>query len=586
MDQKNLIIAIALSVAILLGWNIFVETPQMQREAELAQQAEMARPQGNAVGPPVPGAAVRGTGAVATPPREQVLAQSRRVKIATPALSGSVDLDGGRIDDLTLLRKQVTAAPDSPDVTLLAPPGTANPYYVEYGWVDEADHSFGLGDAQWQSAGGTLTPSSPLTLTLDNGAGLLFTRTIAVDDHYLFTVTDRVTNRGSETAKLFPFGRVRRIGTPETLGYFVLHEGPIGMLGGVLQEPNYDNVVDDRTREYASTGGWIGFTDIYWLVALIPDQQAAVDAAFRHTVEGGVDRYQADMRGGWQSISPGYSAEVTHRLFAGAKHVQLLDAYRDNHGIERFDRAIDFGWFFFLTKPFLHFLLWLTDYLGNIGLAILALTVLVKLAFFPLANKSYRSMSKMKALQPKMMELREKYGADRQKMQQELMGLYRREKVNPVSGCLPIVIQIPVFFALYKIILISIEVRHAPFYGWIRDLSSVDPTNLFTLFGLVPWSPPSLLHIGIWPIVMGITMFAQMKLNPAPADPIQAKMFTFMPLIFTFFLASFPSALVIYWTWNNLLSIAQQYLIMRSMGVAIGGGTTPPPPKPGGGKTG
>jgi len=586
MDQKNLIIAIALSVAILLGWNIFVETPQMQREAELAKQAEMARPQGDAVGPPVPGAAVSGTGAAAAPPREQVLAQSRRVKIATPALAGSVDLDGGRIDDLTLLRQQVTAEPDSPDVTLLAPPGTANPYYVEYGWVDEADRSFGLGDAQWQSAGGTLTPSSPLTLTLDNGAGLLFTRTIAVDDNYLFTVTDRVTNRGSETAKLFPFGRVRRIGTPETLGYFVLHEGPIGMLGGVLQEPDYDNVVDDRTREYASTGGWIGFTDIYWLVALIPDQQSAVDAAFRHTAEGGLDRYQADMRGGWQSIAPGASVEVTHRLFAGAKHVQLLDAYRDNLGIERFDRAIDFGWFFFLTKPLLHFLLWLTDYLGNIGLAILALTVLVKLAFFPLANKSYRSMSKMKALQPKMMELREKFGSDRQKMQQELMGLYRREKVNPVSGCLPIVIQIPVFFALYKIILISIEVRHAPFYGWIRDLSSVDPTNLFTLFGLVPWSPPSLLHIGIWPIVMGITMFAQMKLNPAPADPIQAKMFAFMPLIFTFFLASFPAALVIYWTWNNLLSIIQQYLIMRSMGVAIGGGTTPPPPKPAGGKTG
>ncbi|MGE0254866.1 MAG: membrane protein insertase YidC [Alphaproteobacteria bacterium] len=583
MDQKNLIIAIALSVAILLGWNIFVEAPQQQRQAELAQQAEMAQPKGDVVGPPVPGAAV--SGEAATPPREQVLAQVRRAKIETPALSGSIDLDGGRLDDLVLLRHKVTPEPGSPDVTLLAPPGAKDPYYVEYGWVDEAQRIFGLGDARWQSSGGTLTPATPLTLTLDNGGGLLFTRTIAVDKDYLFTVTDRVTNRGTETARLFSFGRVRRIGTPETLGFFVLHEGPIGMIGGVLQEPDYDDLVDDRTREQASTGGWIGFTDKYWLVALVPDQQAAVDAAFRHTAENGIDRYQVDMRGAWQTVAPGASAEVTHRLFAGAKRVQVLDAYRDNLGIERFDRAIDFGWFFFLTKPLLHFLIWLSNYLGNFGLAILALTVLVKLAFFPLANKSYRAMSKMKALQPKMTELREKYGDDRQKMQQELMGMYRREKVNPVSGCLPIVIQIPVFFALYKVIFISIEMRHAPFFGWIHDLSAVDPTNLFTLFGLIDWSPPSLLHLGIWPIIMGVTMFAQMKLNPAPADPIQAKMFAFMPLIFTFFLASFPAGLVIYWTWNNLLSIIQQYVIMRSMGVAIGGGTTAPP-KPAGGKTG
>ena len=349
------------------------------------------------------------------------------------------------------------------------------------------------------------------------------------------------------------------------MGFYILHEGPIGVFNQTLDEVNYDDVAEERQIERESTGGWLGFTDKYWLASLIPQQDMAYKAAFRHEAQG--DRYQTDFRGPPLTVQPGQTVEVTDRLFAGAKEVKLLDAYSERYNIPLFDRAVDFGWFYFLTKPIFHVLHYLHAAVGNYGIAILILTLIVKALFFPLANKSYKAMSQMKRLQPEMMKLRERFGEDRAKMNQELMGLYKREKVNPVSGCLPIVVQIPVFFALYKVLFVSIEMRHAPFYGWIHDLSAPDPTSFFNLFGLLPFTPPHFLMIGIWPLLMGLTMFLQTKLNPQPADPMQAKVMLMLPLMFIFLFATFPAGLVIYWTWNNLLSITQQWLIMKRMGV-------------------
>jgi len=317
-----------------------------------------------------------------------------------------------------------------------------------------------------------------------------------------------------------------------------------------------------------SQGGWIGITDKYWLAALIPDQGVENHYRFTHRLATGRDKYQVDFRGGALALPAGGRIEAVTRLFIGAKEVRLLDGYGENLNIPLFDRAVDFGWFYFLTKPIFYLLDYMNQLIGNFGLAILALTVLIKLVFFPLANKSYRSMSKMKLLQPKVVELRARLKDDRPRMNQEMMELYKREKINPLAGCLPVLIQLPVFFSLYKVLFVTIEMRHAPFYGWIRDLSAPDPTSLFNLFGLIPWTPPDFLHLGIWPILMGITMWAQFKLNPPPADPIQAKLFQFMPLVFTFLLANFPAGLVIYWAVNNVLSMAQQWVIMRRMGIS------------------
>ena len=332
-------------------------------------------------------------------------------------------------------------------------------------------------------------------------------------------MTQRVRNNTGEPVALVPYGLVSRHGMPPTLGYYILHEGPLGVFNGTLHEHKYGDIKEDGNIGYQSTGGWMGITDKYWLVSLVPDQNASVDSRVRHTNVNGQDRFQVDYTGQAVTVAPGQSAETTNRLFAGAKQVKLLDAYAEQYGIKNFDLAIDFGWFYFLTKPFFYALDFLGTLFGNFGVAILVLTVFVKAAFFPLANKSYKAMSKMKALQPEMTKIRERFGDDRQRMSQEMMALYKREKANPVSGCLPIVIQIPVFFALYKVLFVTIEMRHAPFFGWIHDLSAPDPTTIFNLFGLIPWTPPTMLHLGIWPIIMGITMYLQQKLNPAAARP-------------------------------------------------------------------
>ncbi|WP_029011061.1 membrane protein insertase YidC [Azospirillum halopraeferens] len=565
-DQRNLLLAIVLSIAILLGFQLLYEAPRMeQRQAQLAQQ--QAQTEQTVTVPP--GA----TAPEGTRDRARLIAEQhaagQRVRIDTPSLHGSVNLVGGRIDDLTLASYHETPDPTSPEIVLLAPQGSPNAYFAEFGWVPEDRAVAAPGPTtEWTVRGeATLTPDRPLTMTWDNGAGLEFERTISVDRDFMFTVVQRVRNTGDTAVRLLPYGLASRHGTPRTEGFYILHEGPLGVFDGKLLELDYSDLRDDRTITRHTTGGWIGITDKYWLVSLVPDQSESATARFLYNRRGTEDRYQVDMMGEAVEVAPGATAEDTTRLFAGAKQVRLLDAYAEQYGITNFDLAIDFGWFYFLTKPFFYALDVLAGLLGNFGLAILAFTVIIKLIFFPLANKSYHAMARMKKLQPKMQELREKFENDKPRMNQELMALYKREKVNPMAGCLPILVQIPVFFALYKVLFVSIEMRHAPFYGWIHDLAAPDPTSIFNLFGLIPWDPPALLMLGAWPIIMGITMWLQQKMNPAPPDPVQQKIFAFLPIVFTFMLASFPAGLVIYWAWNNLLSVAQQWVIMRQDGV-------------------
>ncbi len=490
------------------------------------------------------------------------------MKIETPSLHGSIDLSGARFDDLTLATYHETVGPKSPEVELLSPTGTQEPYLAELGWVAASpDIKVPGPQTRWTASGGPLTPTNPVTLTWDNGQGLVFTRTISVDPNYMFTVRDAVRNTGDAPVKLTPYGLVSRTGTPHVAGYYILFEGMLGYLDGSLQEVKYSSLSPEKPLDFPSNGGWLGFTDKYWLTALIPPQSEAIKARFTHTVDGGVDRYQTDYLGPEVTIAPNGTGETSARFFAGAKEVNLLDAYQAT-GIPLFDHAIDFGWFYFLTKPIFLVLQFFDRVLGNFGLAILLLTLCVKLLFFPLANKSYNAMSKMKLLQPEIQKLRERFPDDKARQQQEMMALYKRVGANPLAGCLPIVIQIPVFFSLYKVLFVTIEMRHAPFFGWIRDLSAPDPTSFANLFGLLPFAPPHILMIGAWPLIMGLTMFLQQKLNPQPVDPVQARMFMLLPIVFTYMLAAFPAGLVIYWAWNNLLSIAQQWTIMRRAGAA------------------
>ena len=594
-DQKNLILAIALSVFIMLGFQFFMEGPRVEREMALQQQqaAQQSAPAGQSApespatstgAPIVPSVPDSGSTAPPMPsasPAPAAAAEASavntpRLTVETPRLKGSIALLGARIDQLTLTDYRVNVDPESPPIVLFSPPGSQSPYYAQFGWVaSEANVSVPGPNTVWRADRERLTPDSPVTLTWDNGQGQRFVRKLAIDADYMFTVTDSVENRGATPVTLYAYGLIARTGTPKTEGFYLLHEGPVGVFNGRLQEPSYDDL-RSKTESAQTTGGWLGITDKYWLAALIPDQKSKAYVNFRHTRANNVDTYQADWASEKVAVAPGASTETTSRLFGGAKEINLLDRYTDSLAIDRLDLAIDFGWFWFLTKPFFYVLAWFNHLLGNYGLAILAVTVLVKLLFFPLANKSYASMSAMKKLQPEMLKLRERYKDDRMKLNEEMMALYKRSKVNPAAGCLPIVVQIPVFFALYKVLFISIEMRHAPFYGWIRDLSAADPTNLFNLFGIVPFDPTTLpvigafLHLGVWPIIMGVTMWAQMRLNPTPPDPIQQKIFALMPILFTFMLASFPAGLVIYWAWNNLLSIAQQLVIMKRMGVKIG----------------
>jgi YidC/Oxa1 family membrane protein insertase len=591
-DNKNTILAIALSALLLLGWQYFFAMPQEKARQEQLQAQQQAQKQtapitaqpAQPVQAPAQGAPqVPGQSGLPSAPapvdRAAALAETPRVPIATGSLQGSIALKGGRIDDLALVKFRETVDPKSPPIVLLSPSGTADPFYAEFGWTGPAGTNIKLPTSEtvWKQAGsGALSVEHPVALTYDNGEGLEFRRTIAVDDKYLFTIKDEVANKSANPVSLYPFALISRHGTPQTLGYYILHEGLIGVLGeSGLQEYTYKNIAEKKTVNFDVTNGWLGITDKYWAAVLVPNTSARLKARFSTGMLGTVPTYQTDYLLDAQTIAPGATASANARLFAGAKEVGVVNEYDKQLKLNRFDLLIDWGWFYFITKPLFIAIDYLYRLVGNFGLAILIVTVLIKIAFFPLANKSYASMAKMKAVQPQMTALRERYANDKAKQQQELMELYRKEKINPLAGCLPIAIQIPVFFSLYKVLFVTLEMRHAPFFGWIHDLSAQDPTNIFNLFGLIPFDPTVLpligpfLHLGAWPLIMGVTMWVQMKLNPAPPDPTQAMIFNWMPLIFTFMLANFPAGLVIYWAWNNSLSVLQQSVIMHKHGAKI-----------------
>jgi YidC/Oxa1 family membrane protein insertase len=603
-DHKNTILAVVLSLLVIVGWQYFIGYPQVERQRQEAQlkQQEQSQTRPNPAQPAQPGASqpsatppataeVPATPKVAPPSgqpqtasRQAVIASSPRIPIETPRLGGSIDLKGGRIDDLTLTQYREQVDPKSPPIVLFSPSGAPEAFYAEFGWVAAAGSNAAVPgpDTVWKQQGSaTLGINRPVALTYDNGQGLVFTRTISVDEHYLFSIKDDVANKGTDPVTLFAYALISRHGTPQVQGYYILHEGLIGVMGDQgLQEFSYKKIEDKKSETWDVTNAWLGITDKYWAATLLPDTNAKVRARFSAGEAGGLKTYQTDYLLQPQTLAPGASGSANARLFAGAKEVSVVGidfpfgpgGYNQALRLNHFDLLIDWGWFYFITKPMFLALDYFFHLVGNFGISILIVTVLVKILFFPLANKSYASMAKMKAVQPQMAMIKERYANDRQKQQQAMMELYKKEQINPVAGCLPIAIQIPVFFSLYKVLFVTIEMRHAPFYGWIHDLSAGDPTNIFNLFGLIPFDPglySSFLHLGAWPAIMGVTMWVQMKLNPAPPDPTQQVIFNWMPLIFTFMLAAFPAGLVIYWAWNNTLSVIQQSVIMHRNGAKI-----------------
>ncbi len=491
----------------------------------------------------------------------EVIGQDARIKIENAAVSGSIRIKGARFDELLLNKYKQTLEEDSADVELFAPAKTASPYYAEFGWLSQ-DGSIRTpnADTLWTVKGRELTPQTPVTLEWNNGQGLTFIRRISLDDNYMFSIEQSVENNTGRNITLYPYGLISRIHNQETASS-VVHEGLIGVVDNNLKEIKYKDLEDGKKEDFKTTGGWAGFSDRYWFSAFVMNNAQKGTVKFSNT---GKDTYQADYVGAPVNIASGSVGTNTVKMFAGAKEIKLLDNYTKQFNIPKFDLAVDFGWYYFLTKPFFYILDFLYNFIGNMGWAILLFAALLRFLMFPIANKSYESMSKMKKVQPRIKELQERYGDDKMKLQQETLELYRREKINPAAGCLPMLIQIPVFFSLYKVLNISIEIRHAPFIGWIKDLSAPDPLTL-SVWTHLPI--PGLLDIGVWPILMGLTMWIQQKLNPAPTNKDQARMFAMMPIIFTFMLGHFASGLVIYWTLSNILSIIQQKAIMKKNGV-------------------
>jgi YidC/Oxa1 family membrane protein insertase len=590
-NNRNFFITIALSVLILTLWQVFYMGPRVEAQREAARiEAERVEAEKKAAAPATQGegAALQAPAAPGAVPeasgipgadgataasREAAIAATPRVKIDTPSLSGSINLKGARIDDVRLKDYRLTVEKDSPIIELLNPSALPNGQYAEIGFVGDAASGAVPGpDTVWTVEGNqTLTPSTPVTLAFTNDKGLTFKRTIAIDDNYMFTISDAVSNAGTAPVALSNYGRVTRFDKPTHASIYVLHEGLIGVTGEEgLEEISYSTIEEDKQiKPGKSKDGWLGITDKYWAVALVPSTQREFQPNYSYLSDVR-PRYQSDFLSDPITVAPGQTSTVETLVFAGAKEVAKIQAYETDRKIRQFDLLIDWGWFYFITKP----MFWLIDtlyrFLGNFGFAILATTVIVKGIFFPLANKSYVSMANMKKVQPAMLEIREKYADDKMKQQQAMMELYKKEKINPLAGCWPILIQIPVFFALYKVLYVTIEMRHAPFFGWIQDLAAPDPTSLFNLFGLLPFTPPAFLpHLGVWALVMGITMFLQMRMNPAPPDPTQAMIFNWMPVVFTVMMGSFPAGLVIYWAWNNSLSILQQGIIMKRQGAKI-----------------
>ena len=560
-DTRNLIAAICLSMSVLIGYQILFGEPAQQnvkKEQQLVDknnEPSIELPKDNNTS------------------LTEVTKKTRnidRINIINDELQGSISLLGARIDDLVLKNYRKTLDPESDQIRFLKKIDEREPFFIQFGWSSPNKNKVPNGNTVWKGSKSSLDPNNPVTLSWNNGEGLKFSQIISIDDNYMIKVIQKVKNETNNSVNLYPYGLIRRSGEPKTTDFFVLHEGPLGVFDGSLKEHSYSDLKETGQKGMSikteENGGWIGITDKYWMAALIPDQNTNSNFTFRYVNNSA--SYQTDFLGELSKIPANGEIEIVSRVFSGAKKLNLLDKYEEDLKIKNFDLAIDFGWFYFLTKPFFYALSWANNILGNFGLAILAITVVVKIIFFPLANKSYKSMARMRVLTPQLQQLRERFGNDRQKMNMEMMALYKREKVNPAAGCLPILVQIPVFFALYKVLFVSIEMRQAPFFGWIKDLSALDPTSIFNLFGLLPYSTdflPDFLNLGIWPLLMGATMVLQQRLNPKPPDPVQAQIFAWMPVVFTFLLATFPAGLVIYWTWNNLLSIAQQWIITRKI---------------------
>ncbi|TPE58684.1 membrane protein insertase YidC [Sandaracinobacter neustonicus] len=551
-ENRNLILAVVLSALVLFGWTFASERLFPAPKTPPAATATAAA----GGGPVLPGAAANVP--VVAPSADTLAAVGARVRIETPRLEGSINLTGARFDDL-VLKDHLVSLPPSKPIRLFSPSGSKDAYFAGYGWVGPGAPP---ADAEWTANAATLSVGKPVTLSWRSPQGLIFQQIVSVDANFLFTVEQRVANASAAPVSLRAFGYVNRTGRGPDKNGINLHVGPIAVLDGKLLEGDidYDKLRDKGPQTINSKGGWLGITDKHWLAALIPDQQAAIEARF---TAADAERYQVDWLKAPATVNTGEAAITTSHLFAGAKEVRLLNQVRDELGVPLFDRALAWGWFWFIAQPIFGLLAWLYGHLGNYALAIVGLTLIVRAVLFPIANKQYASMAKMRIFAPKMKEIQEKYKDDKQKQQFELMELYKKEKINPLAGCLPILLQIPIFYALYKTLLITVEMRHQPAFLWIKDLAAPDPLTPLNLFGLLPFDLPPFLHLGILPIILGVTMWAQFKLNPQPMDEIQAKVFAFMPWIFMFMMAPFAAGLQIYWIVNNLVSILQQWILLK-----------------------
>ena len=558
MDSKNVLMAVILSTVIIVGWQVLVVDPELKKtktevtKIEQTTSANNGKPSAPSINNklPAPQKLISRTDAVSS---------EQRVRLENEKLTGSISLNGALIDDVVLKTYKETLDKNSKQVVILNPKKMNTGYYLESGWASANNLKVPDNNSVWTLVKNkSLTPQTPIELEWDNKNGLIFNKKIEIDNQYLFKITESIKNNSKNKVDLFHYSQITRKEKPSVQDFYILHEGLVGVIDESLQEQKYDDI-KEKNEKYQGTEGWVGITDKYWLTAIVPQKKEAFNAEFTFN-----DSYKANyILTNPTSIEPGKTNSRSAQLFIGAKEVNVIDGYTKTADIKKFDLAIDWGWFYFFTKPLFFIIDYLYKFCGNFGIAIVLLTAGIRLLFFPLANYSFASMAKMKALQPEMVRLKDLHKDDKQKIQLEMMALYRKEKINPVSGCLPMLIQIPFFFAIYKMLFVTLEMRHAPFFGWIQDLSAPDPTSLFNLFGLIPWSPPSFLIIGVWPILMGLSMWVQQKLNPAPTDPIQAKIFAFFPLFLTVMLASFPSGLVVYWTVNNVLTMAQQYIIIR-----------------------
>ncbi len=552
MDNKNVFIAIALSMSVLLFWAAFFESPKPVKNNVVEKQKKTNE---NIITPNI-----NESLKINLVSREDSLENSERVKIENESIVGSMSLEGGLIDDISF-KKHKQNLENNLNVEFLNPAQTENGFYVETGWTSIGNKiKVPSKKSIWKVRGNkVLTENESVLLEWNNGNGIIFKKTIELDNKYLFKIRQEVKNNTNQAIDLYPYAQITRNKIPDDIqNFYISHEGFIGVFDEELKEDDYDDIQDNKIVREANEG-WFGITDKYWMTAIVPKKGENFKSTFLYK-----DTFKANyILNNPTTINPSSSNSNEVRLFVAAKEVDTIDSYAANQSIDKFDLVIDWGWFYFFTKPLFFIIDYLFKYSGNFGIAIVIITIGIRLIFFPLANYSFRSMAKMKAVQPEMMRLKELHKEDKVKLQQEMMALYRKEKINPASGCLPVLIQIPFFFAIYKMLFISLEMRHQPFFGWIKDLSDKDPTSIFNLFGLIPWDPPSFLIIGIWPILMGASMWVQQKLNPAPADPVQAKIFAFFPLFLTIILASFPSGLVVYWTINNILTIAQQWVIMK-----------------------